>query len=124
MICPKCGWSESNHVKQLSDEEYFMEIWTPTLGLEDAKKSWLEKQNQPKQLTHMVMGDISGYVSQIDGSWISSRSHHRSHLKQHGMIELGNDVPTANKPLEISKKAQEERKRQIAEIAYQKLSYN
>ena len=123
MICPKCGWSENNHVQQLSDEEYFMEIWTPTLGLEEAKNSWLEKQNQPKQLTHMVMGDISGYISQIDGSWISSRSHHRSHLKQHGMIELGNDVPTAHKPADMSTKSKEARKRQIAELAYAKLQY-
>ena len=121
MICPKCGWSESNHVKQQSDEEYFMEIWTPTLGLEEAKKSWLEKQNQPKQLTHMVMGDISGYVSQIDGSWISSRSHHRSHLKQHGMIELGNDVIKNHPDVDVSAKSKEARKRQIAELAYEKL---
>ena len=121
MICPKCGWSESNHVKQLSDEEYFMEIWTPTLGLEEAKKSWLEKQNQPKQLTHMVMGDISGYISQIDGSWISSRSHHRSHLKQHGMIELGNDVIKNHPDVDVSAKSKEARKRQIAELAYAKL---
>ena len=32
MICPNCGWSEGSHVQKLTDEEYFMEIWTPTLG--------------------------------------------------------------------------------------------
>ena len=123
MICPKCGYSEGNHVTKLSDEDYFMEIWTPTLGLEEAKKSWIEKQNQPKQLTHMIQSDIEGYVSQVDGSWITSRSHHRNHLKQHRMIELGNDVPTQNKPIEISRKSNETRKRQIAEMAYEKLKY-
>ena len=123
MICPKCGWSEGSHVQKLTDEEYFMEIWTPTLGLEDAQKSWQEKQNQPKQLTHMVMPDIGGYVSMVDGTWIKSRSHHRSHLKQHGMIELGNDVPTAHKPADMSTKSKEARKRQIAELAYAKLQY-
>jgi len=123
MICPKCGWSEGSHIQKLTDEEYFMEIWTPTLGLEEAKKSWHEKQNQPKQLTHMVMPDIGGYVSMVDGTWIKSRSHHRSHLKQHGMIELGNDVPTAHKTVDMSTKSKEARKQQIAELAYAKLQY-
>ena len=123
MVCPKCGYSEGNHVTKLSDEDYFMEIWTPTLGLEEAKKSWIEKQNQPKQLTHMIQSDIEGYVSQVDGSWITSRSHHRNHLKQHRMIELGNDVPTQHKPIEISRKSNEIRKRQIAEMAYEKLKH-
>ena len=123
MVCPKCGYSEGNHVTKLSDEDYFMEIWTPTLGLEEAKKSWIEKQNQPKQLTHMIQSDIEGYVSQVDGSWITSRSHHRNHLKHHRMIELGNDVPTQHKPIEISRKSNEIRKRQIAEMAYEKHKY-
>jgi hypothetical protein len=123
MKCPNCGYEEGNHAVKLSDEEYFMEIWTPTLGLEEAKKSWLEKQNQPRQLTHMVMSDIDGYVSQVDGSWIKSRNHHRNHLKQHGMIELGNDVPQQHKAIEVNQKSNEARKRQIAELAYAKLNY-
>jgi hypothetical protein len=69
----------------------------------------------------MVMSDIDGYVSQVDGSWIKSRSHHRSHLKQHKMIELGNDVPMSHKEVDLSTKSKEARKRQIAELAYEKL---
>ena len=76
-----------------------------------------------KREAPMVMSDIEGYVSQVDGTWIKSRSHHRSHLKQHRMIELGNDVPTQHKPVELSKKSMEARKRQIAELAYAKLNY-
>ena len=123
MKCPNCGYEEGNHAVKLSDEEYFMEIWTPTLGLEEAKKSWLEKQNQPKQLTHMVMSDIEGYVSQVDGSWIKSRNHHRNHLKQHGMIELGNDVPKQHKECDINHKSKDARKQHLAEQVYQKLNY-
>ena len=123
MKCPNCGYEEGNHAVKLSDEDYFMEIWTQTLGLEEAKKSWLEKQNQPKQLTHMIQSDIGGYISQVDGTWIKSRSHHRSHLKQHGMIELGNDVIQKNKEVDMSAKSKEARKRQIAEMAYSKLNY-
>ena len=121
MKCPNCGYEEGNHAVKLSDEDYFMEIWTPTLGLEEAKKSWLEKQNQPKQLTHMIQSDIGGYISQVDGTWIKSRSHHRSHLKQHGMIELGNDVIKNHPDVDVSAKSKEARKRQIAELTYAKL---
>lgn len=123
MICPSCGYSEGNHVakKQQSEEEFFIEWWTPTVGLEEAKRSWLEKQENKKREVAMVMSDIEGYISQVDGTWIKSRSHHRSHLKQHGMIELGNDVPKEHKKIELSRKSNEERKRQIAEMAYAKL---
>ena len=124
MICPKCGWSEGNHVakkQQQTDEEFFIEWWTPTVGLEEAKRSWLEKQENKRRDAAMVMSDIDGYVSQVDGTWIKSRSHHRSHLKQHGMIELGNDVPMQHKKIELDRKSNEARKRQIAEMAYEKL---
>ena len=124
-MCPNCGWSEGNHVakKQQTEEEFFIEWWTPTVGLEEAKRSWLEKQENKRRETSMVMSDIEGYISQVDGTWIKSRSHHRDHLKQHRMIELGNDVPMQRKTAEISKKSQEARKRQIAELAYAKLNY-
>jgi hypothetical protein len=125
MVCPNCGYSEGNHVakKQQTEEEFFIEWWTPTVGLEEAKRSWAEKQENIRRETSMVMSDIEGYISQVDGTWIKSRSHHRDHLKQHRMIELGNDVPMKPKEAEISKKSQEARKRQIAELAYAKLNY-
>lgn len=40
----------------------------------------------------MVMGDIQPYQSQVDGTYITSRSHHRSHLRQHNCIEIGNEI--------------------------------
>jgi hypothetical protein len=40
---------------------------------------------------HIVMPDISPYQSMIDGSQITSRSHHRKHLREHGCIEIGNE---------------------------------
>ena len=71
----------------------------------------------------MVMSDIEGYVSQVDGSWIDSRSKHRNHLKRHRMIELGNDVPMQHPTIDLDRKSKEARKRQIAELAYEKLKY-
>jgi len=124
MICPKCGYSESNHIEvKKTDEEFFLEWWIPTIGEEAAKASWLDKVAMKTREAPTVVSDIDGYVSQVDGSWIKSKSMHRDHLKQHRMIELGNDVPQQHKPIEISRKSNEARKRQIAEMAYSKLNY-
>ena len=124
MICPKCGYSESNHVVTKSDKERYLDFWGFTLGTPEAEEAWKQKQEMTHKEAPMVMSDIEGYVSQVDGSWISSRSHHRSHLKQHRMIELGNDVPAQHTPVQIDRKTQEARKQKIAELAYSKLKYN
>ena len=123
MICPNCGWSEGNTVvkKQQSDKDYYLEFWGYTLGTPEAEEAWKLKQEMTYREAPMVMSDIEGYVSQVDGTWIKSRSHHRSHLKQHRMIELGNDVPMKHPEIKLSRKSQEERKRQIAEMANAKL---
>ena len=124
MICPKCGWSEGNHIEvKKSDKEHYLEFWGYTLGSPEAEQAWKEKEEMTHREAPMVMSDIEGYISQVDGSWIKSRSHHRSHLKQHRMIELGNDVPMQHKPADMSTKSKEARKRNIAEQVYQKLSY-
>ena len=123
MVCPNCGWSEGNHVakKQQSDKDYYLEFWGYTPNTPEAEEAWKQKQEMTKRESAMVMSDIEGYVSQVDGTWIKSRSHHREHLKQHRMIELGNDVPMKHPELKISRKSQEERKRQIAEMANARL---
>ena len=124
MQCPNCGWISGNHTKPVqSDEDFFLEWWTPTIGLEAAKASWLDKVAMKTREAPMVMSDIDGHISMADGSWISSRSKHRENLKRNHCIELGNDVPMERKPVQISTKSQEARKRQIAELAYEKLKY-
>lgn len=50
-----------------------------------------EEYERPVEVHH-VMPDIKPYKSMIDGSIITSRSKHRSHLKSHGCIEIGNEV--------------------------------
>lgn len=121
-ICPLC---KSEYVKadvaEMSDKEKFIDWWTPTIGKEAAEASWEEKQKESKKMTHMVTSDIGGYISQIDGSWIESRSKHREHLKRHRMIELGNDPITKHKTIDVQNP--EQRKRAIAEQVYSKLRY-
>lgn len=122
--CPVCkAEHEVLDTKQMTDKEYFIDWWTPTVGKEEAESSWEAKQANIKRQSSMVMSDIGGYISQIDGSWIESRSKHKAHLKQHGMIELGNDPITQHKTVEINRKSQEARKRAIAEATYSKLRY-
>ena len=123
MVCPNCGWSEGNAVakKQQSDKDYYLEFWGYKLGTPEAEEAWKLKQEMTKREAPMVMSDIPGYISQVDGSWIDSRSKHRAHLKQHRMIELGNDVPMKHPEIKLSRKSQEERKRQIAEMANARL---
>lgn len=41
----------------------------------------------------MVMPDIAPYRSTITGELINSRSTHRTHLRDHGCIEVGNEKP-------------------------------
>ena len=123
MICPKCGYTESNHVETKTDKEYYLEFWGYILGSPEAEQAWTEKQEMTRREAPMVMSDIQPYISQVDGSVIESRSKHKAHLKQHKMIELGNDVPKQHKPPELSRKSMEARKRQIAELTYAKLNY-
>lgn len=47
--------------------------------------------------TAYVVPDIQPYKSMIDGSMITSRSHHRAHLAQHGCFEIGNEISHAVK---------------------------
>jgi hypothetical protein len=124
MLCPKCGYSEGNHLEtKKTDEEFFLEWWTPTIGEEAAKASWQDKVAMKSRVAPTVIPDIEGHISMADGTWVSSRSKHRENLKRNNCIEIGNDVPLEQKKVEFSRKEQEARKRQIAEITYSKLNY-
>lgn len=39
-----------------------------------------------------IQPDIAPYQSMATGEIIQSRSHHREHLKRHGLVEIGNEV--------------------------------
>lgn len=46
----------------------------------------------------MVMNDIKPYRNMVDGRMIGSRSHHRRFLREHGLIEVGNERMEPSKP--------------------------
>ena len=120
--CPHCKvdheeWDQS----QMDDREQYLAYWNLPFEGKEADEAWQAKLDMKPREAAMVMPDIEGYVSQVDGTWIKSRSMHRDHLKQHRMIELGNDYMKSNKPIELSRKDNESRKRVIAEVADAKL---
>lgn len=80
----------------------------------------LDYQAEPRA-AHHVMPDIEPYQSMIDGKQISSRSHHREHLRMHGCIEVGNDSSLGRwrGPL----KSPSGLKEMIARNVYSKLRY-
>ena len=51
----------------------------------------LVEQSKPVNSSAYVMNDISAYKSPLDGSIISSRSAHKLHKREHGVIEVGNE---------------------------------
>ena len=124
VTCHHCKVEHEEYdATQYDDREKYLAYWNLPFEGEEADKAWQQKQEMTRREAPMVMSDIEGHISMADGTWVSSRSKHRENLKRNGCVELGNDVPTQQKVHEISRKDQEARKRQIAEIAYQKLNY-
>ena len=124
VTCPHCKVDHEEYdATQYDDKEKYLAYWNIPFNTPQAEEAWKQKLEMTPKEAPMVMPDIEGHISMADGTWVSSRSKHRENLKRNNCIELGNDVPTQQKTHEFSKKEHEARKRQIAEIAYQKLNY-
>ena len=65
----------------------------------------------------MVMPDIQPYQSMADGSMITSRSHHREHLRQHNCIEIGNESMERKTP-QVTNNRREILQAQLANITH------
>lgn len=50
-----------------------------------------EEYYGPSVQAPMIMGDIQPYRSMATGEMIQGRRQHREHLKQHRLIEVGNE---------------------------------
>lgn len=59
---------------------------------EEGKLIPAEEYHNPSMGTHFIQGDIKPYKSMIDGSIIEGRKQHRTHLKDNGCIEIGNET--------------------------------
>jgi hypothetical protein len=77
--------------------------------------SWVETTKQVSAAP-MIMTDIQPYKSMIDGSMITSRSHHRNHLKDNGCIEVGNEKMESKPPAPVKSKTREILHAQLANM--------
>ena len=57
-----------------------------------------EFHREPKQRGVMIQSDLQPYKSMVNGQMIEGRAQHRAHLKQHRMIEVGNEKLTRYEP--------------------------
>lgn len=48
-----------------------------------------------------IIPDIQPYRSPIDGTVITSRPHHRDHMREHGVSERGNEPMKPHKRVEM-----------------------
>lgn len=63
----------------------------------------------------MVVADIQPYRSMATGEMITSRSQHSRHLRQHGLVEVGNEPVTQKKtPWLEQKKQKDDLRREVA----------
>ena len=122
VTCPHCKIDHEEYdPSQYDDREQYLAYWNLPFEGPEADEAWQQKLDMQPKEAPMVMPDIEGHISMADGTWVSSRSKHRENLKRNNCIELGNDYLTHQKKHEFSRRDQEYRKRQIAEIANAKL---
>ena len=77
----------------MTEKEFFLDWWGPSIGEAEALHAWELKESAQKiELNFLVTPDIAPYQSMIDGSLITSRSAHREHLKKHNATEIGNEM--------------------------------
>jgi hypothetical protein len=50
------------------------------------------KEPPKESVALQIVPDIAPYRSMVTGEMIESRSRHREHLREHRMIEIGNEV--------------------------------
>jgi hypothetical protein len=72
-----------------------------------ARRRWVIRDGQlvelnldappPPRRGPYIMSDLREYPSVVTGEMITSRSQHREHLRQHGCIEVGNEMPRVSR---------------------------
>lgn len=89
-------------------------VWDSVKGEMVSKEEYYANKAEVNAPT--VINDIKPYRSMQTGEMITSRSTHKAHLKQHGLIEIGNEKMPERKP--ENKYNSEEVKRAIARQLY------
>lgn len=96
------------------------DIYRSIAGMNDDLPVHCGAPMQRRIVAPMVAADIAPYRSMCDGSMITSRSQHRAHLRQHGVIEVGNEKLKAPPAKMVAPPGLKET---IARVAYEKLKH-
>lgn len=66
-------------------------VWRDGLGVIPREEAWAMDQAERASRSPNIIKDIEPYKSPMTGEVIGGRSHHREHMRKHGVVELGND---------------------------------
>ena len=92
--CPRCA-HELTVVLKLAEHETF-------------KPRHCRKPMFQVMFAPQITTDIQPYRSMITGERIAGRSQHREHLRRHGCIEIGNEMPKSKAAKPISQASRRE----------------
>lgn len=63
---------------------------------------WYLEGTEPEgQVAPHIMSDIQPYLSPLSGKMVTSRSERRAEMRQHGVIEVGNEAMRPFRPVEL-----------------------
>lgn len=94
---------------------YFMDVYVPSCGLEEAFRSWLIKNEQ--QEAPYIMPDVEPFMD-TSGKYITGRSAWREHLRSTGSQEFGHaDIKRQQERHEAAKQAYRERMMRASQVA-------
>jgi hypothetical protein len=85
------------------------------------KDEWLRKQAKGVKVSSlaapMVMRDIEPFQNiAVDGKEVSSRSHKREMMKEHGLVEVGNEAPRPRRVLKPRSSVKQSLKRTLQQL--------
>ena len=105
----------------MNEKQQFLEFWGLT-GAPDADEQWARKCEMDNKVSDLqgtepnmgIIPDIQPYKSMITGEIIHSRTRHKTHLKDHNVVEVGNEITAATKMPEVKRADfKEEIKKQV-----------
>jgi hypothetical protein len=72
--------------------ENWLKLWGFEDGTPEADAAWANKlSSRRREAGFSVMPDIGEYKSVVDGTFVTSRSQHREHIRRHDLVEVGNE---------------------------------
>lgn len=82
------------------DNGHKFDRWLPLSKYKDPQTCECGAESLKVLSINHIQPDMEAYISPIDKTIIGSRSKHKAHMKEHGVIEAGNEKLNRPKPYE------------------------